>query len=109
METLGFKKVSTDASFTDFEAVLVVPAWEIQGEDYTDINDVNRKVVDVVHKKWEIKFALLTETLMDFLIDMSKEEAPQMYYDATTYNIQIRELKVERIGSAITVVKAEAE
>ncbi len=109
METVGFKKESGDPSFTDFNATAVVPDWQIEKTDYPDINNTIRKVVDVVHQKWVITFARLDETAQNFLIDMKKEDAPQMYYSSTTYNIYIKSQNIRHIGAKMVLIKAEKE
>jgi len=107
METVGFKHASGDPSFTEFDAVLVIPDWDVQNTIYSDINDNLRKIVDVKHKVWKITFAAIDVSGQDFLIDMKGEEAPQMYYDSATYNIRVLESNIKHIGSMITVSKVE--
>jgi len=109
METVGFKHESSDPSFTNFSAVRVVPDYDVEETVYTDINDNLRKLVETVHKVWEIRFGYLDETAQDFLVDLKKYDAPQMYYDSTTINIRVKEMSIRATGASLTVAKVEKE
>ena len=109
METVGFKKQSGDPSFTNFNAIVVVPDYDVDATLFSDINDNLRKNVDVYRKVWHIIFARLDVTAQDFLTDLKAEEAPQMEYSSTTYNIRVKSLNSRHIGAKMTVSKVESE
>jgi hypothetical protein len=109
METVGFKKQSGDPSFTNFSAIVVVPDYDVDATMYSDINDNLRKNVDVYRKVWHITFARLDVTAQNFLIDLKAEEAPQMQYSSTTYNIRVKSLNSRHVGAKITVARVESE
>ena len=108
MDTIGFKKESGDPSFTEFSG-WVTPDYDIEDTEYTDINDTYRRVVDVVHLAFKIRFGMLTVTQQDFLTDLKAEAAPQMEYDSTTYNIKLERQNIRHLGAAMEVIKREKE
>ena len=108
MEVVQFRKTSGD-SWTSMDAIQVVPDWEVDGLQYTDLNDVNRDQIDAVRKVFHVELARLTTTQQDLLIDLQAEEDARFNYSSTEYNIRVKSLNVRHVGAKITVIHRDPE
>jgi len=109
MTDLRFKKTSI-ATPEDFEAVYLEQDYYVDEETkYKDINNVLRSEIDLVYKKWIIKFSYLTTAKMDYLLELKKEPAPQLVLNAVTYTVRIDSVKPRAIGGSITVINTVKE
>ena len=108
MVTLGFKNDS-GATLTNIDAVDVRLGYHENKVEYTDINDVLRKIVKGVYKEFTVKFGRLSKTQRDYLSLYETEEAPQFIYDAVTYDVLVISLNSRVKGGTITVRKTAKE
>ena len=108
MTTVQFRTDSS-ATFASYSAVIVEVDYENDETVYNDMSWNNKKIVNASWKKWNIKFSRLSETQMDALLALKKEEEPQMSISSTTYDIVIKAMSMKAIGATITVINKTKE
>src|SRR3990172_1139427 len=104
MIIVGFKKSSSDPQ-QDVSAIYAAPLSEKEMTRFTDINYNRRSIKRASWLAWEIRFGALTEAQMDYLVELDKQEAPQMILNSLTYNIEIDQLRIRPVGGSITVIR----
>ena len=106
--TISLKKTSVAAT-TNFLAVSVSTFYETEKEDYTNINDVRARIIKAVWKKFEVRFAVLSEAQMDYLEEITTEAAPQFIYNSTTYDILVERVNARNRGGSIILTLTDPE
>jgi len=107
METVQLKKVSTDSA-TSFNAVNVIPEYEVEDKIFKAENFTRTRKVYATYRKWVIEFAILNTTEIDFLSDYATREEPQFIYDSTTYNVEVTKLQNGFKGATLEIIERTA-
>ena len=109
MTDLQFKKTSGSTA-EDFQAFFIETDYFVDEEaKFKDINNILRREISLVYKRWNIRFNYLTEAKMDYLLELKKEAAPQMILNSVTYNIRVEEVKARPLSGSITVINTVKE
>lgn len=106
--TVRFRRTSGD-SWTQMDAVKVIPEWVVRGIAYDDLNNVMRDEIDAYYKQWTVELGYLSVADQDLLFTLQTSEDPRFEYASTEYNVRIKNLNVRHVGSKITVIHRDPE
>ena len=90
-------------------SVIVTPGYDVEDTEYSDINDNLRRIIDVAHKTFSIRFGLLTETLQNYFINMQVGSSIEFTYDSTQYDVKVESMKIRSIGATMLLTRIQKE
>ena len=108
MTTVGFKKTSIATPYY-IQAVRIHIDYENEEKEFVTIDKTRIKKVYAAYKRWEIVFGLLAEADMDYLEELTIEEAPQMILSSVTYDITTKDASIRPKGTTIVVLNRDPE
>jgi len=108
METVEFKNQSGD-SYTEFNAIAVIPEYDLDITQFSDLNFDLQDVINAKRKMWTIEFGMLAESAQDFFLALNSQADPWFQYESTQYQIRVKSVNMKHTGGKIVIINREAE
>ena len=108
METVEFKNQSGD-SYTEFNAIAVIPEFDLEISQFSDLNFDLQDVINAKRKMWIVEFGMLAESAQDFFLALNSQADPWFKYATVEYQIRVKSVNIKHTKGKVVIINREAE